>query len=120
MSVVRAFTVRQEGANVVILLDGRLVAELPWSHALNLGQGITYQARKAEEIAKHERVTADAALLLRAGSPINIVNDPGIADEAIKMAQYDRNLRRHLPGSPNLDSKMEVFAPSLLNSGKKG
>ncbi len=89
---------RQVGAAVDVIVDGRLVASLPWQAALDSARALQGVARLAETHAKVEQVVDDHALLIRAGVPIGLSHTPRMIDEAAKRAAWDRDLRRYLPG----------------------
>jgi hypothetical protein len=115
----REFRVKQENERVLLLLDGRLLAEMPYDAANGLAKAIYQVSKRAEEWVKREQVADDAALLARVGAPFNLVNDPRIAEEALKRAQHDPKLRKYVPGTPRIESKFEVFAPSLRQTPPK-
>lgn len=108
----KAITIRQEGTRVHLIIDGRLVADLPWNAALEVAQAIRAQAGRAEEIAKREQVIFDHALLLRAGSPFGLALDPYLRREAAKVAQWDSTLRRALPGG--IRSRETFGTPAIV------
>jgi len=108
--------VRQEGVNVLLVINGRAV-EMPWHIALELGRALLNKGHLAEEIAKHEQVIYDQALLTRAGLPIGLAVNKDVASEAIKEASWGTKLRRYLPGG--VRAKEFVGAPRVVNLPKK-
>ena len=104
---------RQEGANVIVILDDKLVLNLPWDVALALAQDITQKAKAAEEIAKAEQIILDNAILFRSGVPIGLSNNRDIIAETIKEAQHNPLLRRHMAGG--IKSQAIVGTPVLLH-----
>ena len=104
--------IRQQGTRVLLIKNGVLIADLPWQKALAVAQGLIVQARKAEELAKAERIIQDQALLLRAGAPFGLTTHPAILREAAKEAEHNRVLRRYLPGG--IKSQEAVGTPTIL------
>src|SRR3972149_5567674 len=78
VSSVRKASVRQDEERVIVIVDGKAVLNLPWEAALEIGQAICQQARRAEEIAKATLVIRDQAIVLRAGGPIGLGVGPRI------------------------------------------
>jgi hypothetical protein len=90
-------TIGQDGPRVLLTLDGRTVS-IPWEHADEIARALTVKARAAEEEQQALGIVADQALLLRVGVPLGLSDRPDIQAEAAHAAQYDRDLRRYLPG----------------------
>ncbi len=109
-------TVRQSGARVTLVLDGAWLGDLPWQAALELAEALRTQAKRAEEWEKASQIAADQAVLLRAGIPIGLTSHPVIQAEAAKIAAWDRDLRRYLPGG--VRSQSVVGAPSIHQSAR--
>lgn len=95
MSRVRA-NVRQDGDRVLLLIDGKLVADIPHQAALELANALRSQAKAAEEWANAVRIAQDQAVLMRSGAPFGLTDHPAIITEARAIAQHDRNLRRYM------------------------
>lgn len=95
----KELTVTVEHDQVLLILDGRLVATLPWQSAHTLGKAITFQANKAEENAKAEQVIFDQAILTRLGVPMGLTNDPWKLKQAANEAAWNTKLRRYIPPS---------------------
>jgi hypothetical protein len=108
--------VRLDGTNVLLIVEGQLIAEWPWQVAKEIGAGLIYQGKLGEELAKHEKVIADGALLHRSGSPVGLAVNTKIGDEVQKEAHYNRKLRRALPNAVPSGS---VFAPGVINTAPK-
>ena len=108
--------IRQHYGRVQFVLDGKLVCEMPWQSALETCGALRSAAKTAEEWDKAERVAADQALLIRAGAPIGLTNHPAIRDEAAKVAAWDRDLRRYLPGG--VKSQEHVGTPTVTRHEK--
>lgn len=83
---------------VVLLQIGGKTVEMPWEVAVTLGRALLAAGRDAEEQAKAPTIARDAAILLRAGAPVGLSSDPKIRDEAGKLAAWDEQLRRYMPG----------------------
>jgi hypothetical protein len=89
--------VRAEGPKVLIDFNGK-VELMPWDAAKDFARGLLMQALKAEEFAKAEGIIYDNAILLRAGFPVGLSDDPLIRRETAIEAQHDASLRRYMPG----------------------
>lgn len=103
-------TIRQEGPNVLLIADGKLVSIMPWDAAQEVAKAMLSQAKKAEEIAKADSIIMDNAILLRAGVPIGLSSHPKIRDETKKEAVHNRDLRRYMPNVKSL----ELFHPPTI------
>jgi len=109
-------TVRHQAGHVELIIDGRLVASVPWEQAQQLHRVIHAQAKRAEEWAKAEQIARDQAMLIRAGANIGLTSHPLIQAEAKKVAEWNRQLRRAMPG---IKSEEQFGAPSLRQTGPK-
>lgn len=105
-------TTRQDGPHVLLLVDGRLVAEMPWNAALDVSRAIHVKAKAAEEIAKAAGIIYDHAILMRHGFRFGLTSHPLLQGEAAKQAAWNRNLRRYIPGG--VRSEEMVGTPSLI------
>jgi hypothetical protein len=119
---VKRAIVRREGRRIVLLMNGQVVADLPWDAALEFGKGIITKARDIEEEVKAEQIIPDEALLNRLGVPISLTNNPDIKKEAFKAAQYDPFLRRAITGAraKGIPSAESVGRPGLIKHPPKG
>lgn len=97
-SLPKQATVRREGSRVLLFAGDQLVLELPWQAADELARAISGKSRRAEEHAKAEAIARDQAILMRAGARVGLSSDPKIQDEAGKLAAWDSDLRRYMPG----------------------
>src|SRR5574341_1218384 len=107
-------TIRQEGSRVLLLRDGKLLADMPWDAALEVGTWVTRKARLAEEYAKANEIALDHAILLRSGAPFGLTNNPLIQRVAFNLAQWDSLLRRRMPrvgGISGIPSSEQVGTP---------
>jgi len=96
----------QHEDRVLLLIDGNLIADMPWDKMLEFCAAGQVVAKKAEEWAKATRLVADSALLIRTGAPFGLTNHPLILGEAVKEAVTNRDLRRYLRGGVK---SQEVF-----------
>lgn len=97
--------------DVALLVNGKLVAQMPWQVALQVSRALAGVARKAEEHAKAGLIVEDQALLLRSGIPLGLSDNRLILKEAYRRAE-------HMPGLPSIDKPPAVFgAPKILNPG---
>ena len=103
--------VRHEGKFVQLILNGKLILEIPYEQALELAPAIRGCALKAEEWVEAERIAMDGAILLRAGVPLGLSDHPAIKNEVVKLAVSDRSLRRRMPA---IKSTALVGAPAIL------
>ncbi len=112
--------VHQEGPEVHLIIDGRAL-RMPWNVCLDLATALTIQARKAEEVAKHEQITFDQALLIRTGAPLGLTDNPDIKRQAAIDAASDPKLRKYIPGGVHERSQgHEQFgAPVVTAKGAK-
>lgn len=111
--------VSNDGANVQLAYNGKLVADMQWDAALALAKALYIKAKQAEEWGKADLVMADQALMLRTNAPFGLTNNRAILQEAAKEAQWGSELRRYVPmkGVPS----QEVFgSPTITNHGVKG
>lgn len=104
-------TIRREGSKVVLIVNGAATV-LPWEAAEEIGRGLIAKARQAEEQEKALGIIADHALLLRAGFPVGLTNRPDMQAEAAHVAQFDRDLRRYLPGG--IRSREMIHVPTII------
>jgi len=95
---IKQATIRREGLNVLIFMDGQKVADLPWDAALLLAKAMTIQARRIEEQVKADKIIYDQAILMRSGAPFGLSSHPVIINEAKKEAVHNPTLRKYLTG----------------------
>lgn len=91
-------TIKRDGINVVVIMEGKKVADLPWDAALMLSRAIRIQARRIEEEVKALGIIDDQALLIRSGAPFGLTSHPGILREAVKEAVHNPKLRKYVTG----------------------
>lgn len=113
----KALTIRSIKDKVIILLDGKLIATMPWEAAKEFAAAIKHQAGLSEEYTKADQVSSDQAMLIRSGLPINLANLSDVQKLAWWKAQNDDNARRvPVKGIP---SKGKVGAPGLIKGDPK-
>jgi hypothetical protein len=114
-------SVIQDGERVLLVIDGRLVADLPPEAAINLGRALITKGRLAEEIVHRDRVIADQALLFRAGVGIPLIVNPALRAEAGKEAAWNSELRRALPNRTDAVNKTagQVYMPAVWQDPPK-
>lgn len=112
---ITSVTIGQDGPNVLITIDGKTVV-VPWKYADEISKAIKVKARQAEEDDKALLIANDNAILVRVGFPfpMGLSNRSDIQQESAQIAQYDRNLRRYLPGG--VKSKEIFGTPSVRHT----
>lgn len=112
-------TVRIDGLDVALIVDGQRKLSLPWESALQLAAAIRYQAKLIEEQVKHEKVINDQAILFGHGIPIGLAIDPRIRHEARKLAVNEKKLRKQGLGMGGIESTEHVGAPTIIQHPPK-
>lgn len=107
------FTVRQDGPNVLIISNGKLVSIMPWDAALIVSKAIHAKAKQAEEIAKADQIIQDNAILARVGSFIGLSSHPKIVEETKKEAAFG-SIRKYI--TSRIESK-EIAYPPIIKRG---
>lgn len=110
-------TIKQDGTQVILLHNGTRVVGMPWGQALVLAKALQTQARRAEEIEKHEQVAFDHALMLRTGAPCGLAFNCKIRAIGEHEAAWNGKLRRYLPGG--VKSREKVGTPTLCHAPAK-
>src|ERR1044071_6147447 len=96
--------ITRDGPAILLLVNGKLVLEMPnWKAADAIANGIKAKAREAEEMSKVENIARDDAILLRSGIPLGLAHNPIVREESEKMAAWDSDLRRYIPGGIKSD-----------------
>ena len=90
--------IRQEGAEVTLIVDGKAAFAAPWNVALDIAHEMIAKARLAEEHAKANQIIFDNAMLFRSGAPFGLSNNKNIVTESLKEAAHNYTLRRHMAG----------------------
>lgn len=107
--------IRREGQHVLVQFDDgakSFVLQLEGKVAVEIGAMLRAEGLLADEWAQAERVANDSAILLRAGSNFGLSNDPRILEEAKKLAAWDSDLRRFMPGG--VKSSEAFGTPSVM------
>lgn len=86
--------IRNEGPEVLVIVDGALSIQAPWNVALDIAHELIAKAKLAEEFAKANDIIFDNALLARMGAPIGLSNNKDIIAETAKEAAWNTTLRR--------------------------
>lgn len=107
--------IRAEGDKVLLVLDGRLVATMPWQAAQEFARGITVKSKQAEEYAKAPQIITDQALLMRIGAKLGLTRNLRMLGDAKVLAETDRRLRTSIP---SIRSSEKVGTPSVIG-GKR-
>ncbi len=85
---------------------------IPQKLCAKLWPALLTKARECEEQEQAERIAYDNAILFRAGVPIGLSDDPKIRDETAKLAAWDSDLRRYMPGG--IKSKVMCGTPVIV------
>ena len=109
--------IRQEGTSVLVIKDGVTVLEMPWDAALAFTQEVRAKAKVAEELATVEKIISDGSILFRSGAPFSLSDNPDIVKETVKEAQYNRDLRRWMPGG--IKSQAVMGVPAVYHLPRK-
>ena len=112
-----SFRARQNYGQVQLFADGKLIAELEPKTARKIGRAILRISGLAAEWANAEEVARDNAILLRAGFPVGLANHKTVIDQSVRLACWDRDLRKAMPGG--VKSK-EVFGTPTINQLPRG
>lgn len=107
-----------EGTKVLMEVDGRLVLDCPYDVALQIAKQLFLAAKQAEEIANHENIILDSAILMRSGAPFTLTNNPAMLDEAATEAAWNSTLRRNMGndfrgkfGTPTVSQPQQMRVP---------
>lgn len=111
-------TVSQDGVEVILVVNGQRVLELPWDAAKMIAKAMRIQALRIEEKVKANQIAYDQGILLRKGIPIGLTSNPEIIQEAGKEAAWNSNLRRYLPGG--VKSQEAFGAPVIIKHRRNG
>lgn len=106
-----------DGNRVLLAADGKFITSMPWEKALEVAAALVRLAREAEENEKALAIAQDGAILLRAGAPFGLTNNPKIQAEVKKLAEHDTKLRRYMPAG--VKGKGIVGTPTIINHSQK-
>ena len=104
---------------VCLLVNGKLVADLPYQVAMSLGLQLISLSKQIENDTDPERQILDQAILMRAGVNIGLSDNPDVLREAYKSAQWDKDLRRYMPNAPGIKSSEVVGIPTVTVGNKQ-
>ena len=118
---IKQASIERDGIDVVVVMDGRRILDVPWDAALQLARAITIQAKRIEEQVKALKIIDDQALLIRTGAPFGLTNHPALMKEAKKEAANNDKLRKYIPHvSDSIRSREAVGTPTItLNKPKE-
>lgn len=100
-------------SEVVLLLDGKYVCNIPWRQADEVARLIRGAARHAEEWEKAEIVAGQEALLIRTGAPFGLSTNKKIREVAFTDAQWDSKARRAMPLA-SVPSRRQCGTPTFV------
>lgn len=112
MSDLKRFDAKVDGDKVIVSFNQRMYLVLGHQAAAEVGKALIQCAKRAEEHAQAAQIIADSAILMRAGVPFSLSNNPKILAEAAKEAAWNRTLRRFMPGG--VLSEEVVGTPTLI------
>lgn len=104
----RSIRLLQDGSDVLLIVNGVCVAQIPWEAAITIGKNMVGVAKTAEEFAHKDSIIADQALLTRVGAGFGLTNNVKLQEEAKQMAAWDKKMRtipadyRGKPGTPSV------------------
>lgn len=101
-----------DGEGLCVLNLGADFIQMETSVARQIARMLTEAVRRVEELEQAERIAMDSAILLRAGSNFALSNNPKIIGEATKLAAWDGDLRRYMPGG--VQSQEAMGTPSII------
>lgn len=105
-----------------MVIDGKLVAVLPWQKALEVAAALHSVSKMAEEydVAANGSLILDQAILMRAGAPFSLSGNRAVNEAAKTEAQWGK-LRRYMP-SPSIRSGEKFGTPTIIrhNPNKGG
>jgi hypothetical protein len=105
---------------VVLLVDGQYVCNIPWQAADRVAQALIRSARLCEQEANANKIIRADALLIRTGAPFSLTSDPRMRAAAFTDAQWDSAARKGMPirknpvtGAWTVPSKRDTGTPEL-------
>lgn len=110
--------IRQDGPHVLFNFDSRFFVQLEASAAREFWEQLHGQIKLAEEHEQAERIIRDSAILMRAGAPIALSNNPKIVDAAKQAAAWDSDLRRYMPMN-GITSQESFGTPRIIQTAPK-
>lgn len=104
---------------VLLLVDGKLIAELPWQIADKIGELLKAGARLVENAENPEKLIEAQADMVRLGLPVAMSHDPRILKEANKVLQNDRQFMKQNSGM-SVPYTGVVTSPTVEGKPPKG
>lgn len=107
---------------VLVLKDGKALCSLPWQAAEQLGKFLISTARLAHNELAAPAQVMDQAILMRAGFPVALGNNPALRERAALEAQWNRDLRRSNLNDQkaSIPSRESFGLPTLVDHSKRG
>jgi hypothetical protein len=102
--------ITDQGRSVVLQLEPKAAREMV--------DAVHQKILAAEEILHAEQIAFDSAILIRAGAPFTLTDNPKIQDMAATEAAHNRTLRRS--ALQGIKSTAIVGTPSLIPTPPKG
>lgn len=85
---INALRIRIDGTTVVLDDTARGVyLALPYPVAIQVGRAMVQAAQRVESLRNANEIAADNAILLRAGAPFGLTDDPKIQQLSLKLAE---------------------------------
>lgn len=111
-----AISIRQELGKVLLLLNGKLICEMPPEVAKQVAAALIEKAALASEWANPEILIKDQAIIDRLGIPIRIIADDTLRAEALKVSENDPSLRKYINGEDAKGPHGEIVGlPSIIS-----
>jgi hypothetical protein len=108
----------RNGNSIVMLVNGRLTADMPAEAAMDAAKALMTLAKQIENDSNPAKTIMDQAILMRAGVGVGFSDNPLILKDAFKEAQYNRDLRRYMTNAPGIDSG-EIMGTPIITGGKR-
>lgn len=112
-------TIHREGTRVYLLQGGKVLLDMPWEGALEVGRALVQLGKQGEQISKMEQVIADQAVLMRAGAPIALTGNHAAQQEALKEAMWNPSLRKYMPDGVGKIETAEAFGLPTVTVSKR-
>lgn len=105
-----------EKERVLLFVNGDLILNVEWKHALEVVKVLHSHAKLAEEYASRDTVIEQHAALMRVGAPIGLTANPEFIQAAGREAAWGK-WRRYLPNRMKKGQE-KVFGPTVKHKGK--
>lgn len=107
--------IRQDGENVLLNFDDKFFVQLGSTESLEVAKQLAGVGRLADEWKNAESIAKDSAILMRAGAPFALSNNPAIVEEAKKQAAWNSDLRRYME-MKGITSQEQFGTPTIVMS----